>query len=105
MEIDSFKATMVPVVSDAAATDVPSTADTEPRIYIALKERPADFESYFAPARRQHVEAVVTYKALTERPADFESFFAPPRHKCVEGVAIYTAVKKRPEAPLDEVAA
>jgi len=105
LEIDSPEATAVPFTSDSAADEVPSAASAEPRVYISLKERPADFEGYFAPARRQHVEAVVTYKALTERPADFQGFFAPPPGKCIEGVATYTAMKKRPEAPLDDIAA
>ena len=71
---------MVPIESDntpdnapgAAAHGIPAAADSEPRIYIALKERPADFEGYFVPARRQYLDATVTYrptyKALTKRP-------------------------------------
>jgi hypothetical protein len=105
LEIDHITATMVPVEPDTAACDVASVANVEPRIYTALTERPADFEGYFAPARRQHIEAVVTYKALTERPANFVDFFVPPRPKSTEGVATYAALKKRPDAALGNIAA
>jgi hypothetical protein len=94
---------------DAAAHEVRAVADTEPRIYIALKERPADFEGYFVPARRQYLDAVVTYRptytALTERPPDFQGLFVPPRPKCIEGVATYSALKERPEAADHDIAA
>jgi len=117
VEIDHVKATMVPIESDntpdnapgAAAHGIPAAADSEPRIYIALKERPADFEGYFVPARRQYLDATVTYrptyKALTKRPPDFEGLFVPPRPKCVEGVVTYKALKRRPEAPAPDIAA
>ena len=105
LEIDHITATMVPVVPDTTANDRLSVADAEPRLYAALTERPADFEGYFIPARRQHIEAVVTYKALTERPANFVDFFVPPRPKSTEGVATYMALKKRPESAVSDIAA
>ena len=68
----------------AADYDEPVAAHAQPRTYTALTERPAGFEGFFVPPRRQCAEAVPTYTALTERPAGFEGFMVPPRHQCAE---------------------
>lgn len=89
----------------AADYDEPVAADApQPRTYTALTERPADFEGFFVPPRRQCAEAVPTYTALTERPADFEGFMVPRRHQCAEQtLPTYKALTEPPSGFTIEV--
>jgi CheY-like chemotaxis protein len=68
-----------------------------PPIYIALRERPADFEDFFVPSLRQSAEIVSTYTALSEATAAFEGFFVPSRRQGAEqAVATYKALTEPP---------
>jgi hypothetical protein len=105
--IEALSATLVDsdTLSDVERGECPAQ-DTQPRTYTALTERPADFEGYFVPPRRQFVEAGPTYKALTERPANFEGLFGPRRQETAQAEPIYRAMA-RPSAgaATDEAAA
>jgi CheY-like chemotaxis protein len=72
--------------------------------YMALSERPADFEDFFVPSLRQSAETASTYTALSEAPGDFEGFFVPSRRQGAEqAVATYRALTEPPSGFTVEV--
>jgi hypothetical protein len=69
--IDKLSATLVTGdTPNAADCGTGLAMDAQPRTYKALTERPADFEGFFVPPRRQFAGAEPKYKALTERPGE-----------------------------------
>jgi hypothetical protein len=85
-------------------SDAPTSADcgarlaedAQPCTYIALTERPADFEGFFAPPHRASLGVVRSYTALKERPVDCAGLFVPQRRRCTDSVPAYKALTERP---------
>jgi hypothetical protein len=70
------------------------------RTYCVLKERPADFNDIFVPARRRFIEAAITYISLGKPPAEFSwiAVLAPPRRRPADAaLATYKALSEPPD--------